>query len=164
MEPHGGRLEREEDGREEVGVGERPEGSEGVTGREEDEVVEREESRLGGRTGMEVLPPPPPMDWRMADRDDGRVEPTSISLSLPVRLPALELLLTSFPLEAGPPTLLPNELEPVANLLLVVLLANPLLPGDMLALGIPLPAMTRFLLESNLEVNCLTRSVMFFIS
>lgn len=163
VEPHGGRFEREEDGREEVGVGDRPEGREGVAGREE-EVAEREESRLGGRTGMEVRPPPP-MDWRMAERDDGRVEPMSIapSLSLPVRLPALELLLSSLFRDAGP-TLLPSELEPVANLLLVVLRANPLLPGDMLARGIPLPAMTRFLLESNLDVNCLTRSVMFFMS
>lgn len=83
-------------------MAERPETREGVLGREllvVEDVVERVESRLGGLTGMLVLlppPPPPPTDCRIAEREDGLVDPTSIappSPSLPCRLPARELLL-----------------------------------------------------------------------
>lgn len=122
VEPHGGRFERDDEGLEEVGVGERPVGREGVAGRD-DETPEKFESRDDGRTGMEVRPAPP-IDCRMAEREGGRVEPTTISLSLPARLPARELLLSPFtspPADFDGPVLFPSELDPGANRRLVVL-------------------------------------------
>lgn len=72
-------------------------------------------------------------------------------------------LLSFLPCPAAVPKLRLLGVMP-ASLRAVTLLWSPGPPGLMLALGIALPAMTRFLLESRRAVKCLTRSVMAFMS